>query len=155
MMEDIDSEQTPFSDLITRLLANFASSRGTQIDSHIERALGEVGSFIAADYAIVIQASADMATWSVTHEWCGAGVPSHLAEYQDFFFGTFDWSAKLLKRNCSNGARSPWQRRSTASGNESQHAPIPDEHLGSPASVVNHRLELHSLLLSHTRAATR
>jgi len=88
--DDIDPGQTNFGDLITSLLADFASSSGSQIDDYVERGLAQVGSFIGADYAVVVQVSSDMATWSVTHEWCGAGIPSRIAEYQNVPFGTFE-----------------------------------------------------------------
>ena len=95
-MEDLLCRQVAFDDLITTVLARFTRASGPEIDEHILTSLREIAQFVGVDYAIVIQAPADLTSWSVTHEWRAPGIPSHLEEHQKVPMGTYDWSEKAI-----------------------------------------------------------
>ena len=88
--------QLAFDDLITRILARFASGTGPEIDGHIGTALEEIGCFIGVEHAAVIQLSPDATTWSVTHEWCAPGIPRLFDKSQKVPVGAFAWTEKLI-----------------------------------------------------------
>jgi formate hydrogenlyase transcriptional activator len=96
MNEDLPRPQTAFDDLVTGILARFASSTGSEINAHIRTSLREIAEFIGVDYAFVIRTSADLATWSVTHEWCAPGAASQMQNFQNVTMGTFDWTERAL-----------------------------------------------------------
>ena len=96
MVDDALRKQLAFNDLIATILARFASAAGPDIDSHIRTSLQSVGEFVGIDYAHVVEASTDMATWSVTHEWCAPGIPTQLENHQCVPMGTFEWVERAL-----------------------------------------------------------
>jgi PAS domain S-box-containing protein len=88
--------QLAFDDLVTRLLARFASGIGPEVDGHICTALEEIGCFIGVEHAAVLQFSPDGTTWSATHEWCAPGLPRLLDKYQKVPLGSFAWTEKRI-----------------------------------------------------------
>ena len=95
-MESLVTRQHAFDDLVTNVLARFASSDASEIDSHIEASLREIGEFIGVDYGFVVWFADDLATWSATHEWCAPGVAGNLEDYQNIPFGTVPWVERVL-----------------------------------------------------------
>ena len=88
--------QLAFDELITRLLARFASALGPEIDEHVSRGLEEIGRFMGVEHTAVIEIAADLTTWSVTHEWCAPGITRLLDKYQKVPLGSFDWTEKQV-----------------------------------------------------------
>ena len=95
-MKDSLRRQAVFDDLITEVLARFASAVGAEIDEHIRTSLREIAQFIGVDYAYLVQISTDSSTWSATHEWRAPDIPSHFDEFQDVPMGSFDWNEKIV-----------------------------------------------------------
>lgn len=95
-MGDLLPRQQTFDDLVTTILARFASSSTPEIDAHIEASLREIGEFVGVDYGFVIWFADDLATWSATHEWCASGVARNLENYQNIPFGTVPWAERVL-----------------------------------------------------------
>ena len=89
-------QQAAFDGLITAVLARFASGTSSEVESHIQTSLREIAEFVGVDYAFVVRASEDLASWSVAYEWCSPHAPSQLATYQDVPMGTFDWTERVL-----------------------------------------------------------
>ncbi len=95
-MEDVLRRQQAFDELITAILARFASCVGSEIGDHIQWSMGETSRFIGADYSFVIQLSLKSGTWSASHQWCAPGIPSHLESHQNIPFGTLPWIERRL-----------------------------------------------------------
>jgi PAS domain S-box-containing protein len=94
--EEMVQRQIAFDEALKIILARFASSPAAEIDNSISTALRELSVFVGVQSAFVSRASRDGATWSCTHEWCDAGIASHIAFYQGVRIGTFlknaDWN---------------------------------------------------------------
>jgi len=88
--------QQGFDDLITRVLARFASGTNADVDANIKSSLREIAEFVGADYAHVVRTAADQSTWSVAYEWCSPRAPSQLATHQDVPMGSWDWTEQRL-----------------------------------------------------------
>jgi formate hydrogenlyase transcriptional activator len=95
-MEDLAPRQQAFDDLVTAVLARFASATGPEIDEQIHTSLREIAQFVGVDYAFVVQISPDLTAWSATHEWRAPGIPSHLEDYQNVPMGTVDWCERVV-----------------------------------------------------------
>ncbi len=88
--------QLAFDELMTRLLARFATCAQSEIDTSARTALREIAEFIGIDHAYLSFFSLDRSSWSVTHEWCKPGIPSRIEEYRSMPFGTLAWSENRL-----------------------------------------------------------
>ena len=95
--EETVRRHAAFGDLITGLLTQFASCTEDKIDGAIESCLHKVASFIGADYAFVISLPADLASWSLTHEWCGHGIEGRKANFHAKPMGLLPWCDAELK----------------------------------------------------------
>lgn len=89
--------QLAFDEILTRILARFATSPYDEMDQSIVLGLGEIAEFMGADYADVFLLSEDKTNWRVTHCW------EKLSRQKDDFAdtiisGRFRWSEdQLLK----------------------------------------------------------
>jgi len=90
-------QKLAFDSLITKLLAQFASSTGQEIDEHIRACLQEIGCFVGAEDVFVILASHDFATWKTSHDWQAPGTPDLFQKYHNVPMGAFVWSEKRLQ----------------------------------------------------------
>ena len=88
--------QRRFDDLVTRILARFASGSNADVVANIEASLREIAEFVGADYAHVVRTAADQSTWSVAYEWCSPCAPSQMAKHQDVPMGTWNWTVQVL-----------------------------------------------------------
>lgn len=96
MTEAFVRSQRAFDELITRILARFASSTGAEVDAHTQTALREIAEFVGVDYAFVVRTSDDLLSWSIAYEWCSPVAPSQLANYQDVPMGSWNWTERVL-----------------------------------------------------------
>jgi PAS domain S-box-containing protein len=81
-----------FDEVLTQLLAQFASDDGTGLDDLIRTGLGEIASFMGAEYAFINDVSADRVSWSITHEWFVPQVGSRMARYQNVPAAAIPWA---------------------------------------------------------------
>jgi PAS domain S-box-containing protein len=93
--EEALRRQAAFDELMTHILARFATCRYCKVDTSVTAALQATAEFIGVDRAYVIMLSPDR-TWSGTHEWCGPDTPSRLHDYQNIPLGTKPWSENRL-----------------------------------------------------------
>jgi PAS domain S-box-containing protein len=94
--EEALRRRAAFDQLMTKILARFATCAWPEVDASIVSALQAIAEFTGADHGYVIMFSAHRTTWRATHEWCGPHVPPRLQEYQNIKFGTQAWSESRL-----------------------------------------------------------
>jgi PAS domain S-box-containing protein len=90
--EEALRRQAAFDELMTQILARFATCTDCEIDTSVTAALQETSEFIGVDRAFVVMLSPNQGTWSTTHEWYGPSTSPRLQHYQNIPFGTFPWS---------------------------------------------------------------
>ncbi len=90
--EEALRRQAAFDELITKILARFATCPASEVDTSVTAALQATAEFIGVDHAFVTVLSADRTTWSVTHEWCGPGISPRHQSYQSCPMGTLPWT---------------------------------------------------------------
>jgi PAS domain S-box-containing protein len=90
--EEALRRQAAFDELMTQILARFATCPHCEVDTSVTAALQETAEFIGVDRAYVIMLSPDRSTWSVTHEWCGPNTSPRLQLHQNIPLGTLPWS---------------------------------------------------------------
>lgn len=91
-----DPQVMAFDDLITRILARFASGTTAEADRAIQTSLGELSEFVGVDYAFVVRTAADLSSWSVAYEWCSPRAPSRMANYQRIPMGSWGFNERVL-----------------------------------------------------------
>ena len=96
MGEATTRQQAAFDELITAVLARFASGTAAEVESHVQTSLREIAEFVGVDYAFVVRASEDLSHWSAAYEWCSPNARSQSANYQNIPMGTFDWNERVL-----------------------------------------------------------
>ncbi len=84
--------QAAFDELMTQILAGFATCPYCDVDTSVTAALQATAEFIGVDRAFVVMLSPNQGTWSTTHEWYGPSTSPRLQHYQNIPFGTFPWS---------------------------------------------------------------
>jgi PAS domain S-box-containing protein len=89
--EEALRRQVAFDELISKILARFATCLGSEVDTSVIAALQATAEFIGVDHAYVIVLSADRTTWSTTHEWCGPGISPQYQYCQELPLGTLPW----------------------------------------------------------------
>ena len=89
--EDLN-RQLAFADVMTRVLAGFATCDAPGIDAAVVKGLQAIAEFVGADHAYVCIISDDRKARSATHEWCGPNVEPQLPKYQNVPFGYKPWS---------------------------------------------------------------
>ena len=67
------------------------------LDVAIDATLEKIGQFMQCDRSFIIQLSDDLERITSTHEWCAAGIPARLHEYQDIPSQTFPWLKEQLR----------------------------------------------------------
>jgi PAS domain S-box-containing protein len=79
--------QLGFDDLIAGLLGRLAWSSSVEIDARVQTGLGQIAEFMGAEQAFVVLVASDSKSWSVSHEWCAAGIPKMAGGYQNIPVG--------------------------------------------------------------------
>ncbi|HWQ91000.1 MAG TPA: PAS domain S-box protein, partial [Clostridia bacterium] len=88
--------QLAFTELVTGVLAQFATCTEAEIDDHIQVSLRDIAQFFGVDYAFIALAAEDFSHWSATHGWASSELPDRLALYQNVPMGSFAWIEKTL-----------------------------------------------------------
>jgi len=94
--EEALRRQAAFDELMTTILARFATCHDCEVDTSVTAALQETAEFIGVDCAYVTMLSPEQGTWSVTHEWCGPNTSPRLPPCQNIPPGTRSWSESRL-----------------------------------------------------------
>jgi PAS domain S-box-containing protein len=94
--EDLIRRQLTFDEVIKGLLARMASASGGEMDEEIRAGLRSLATFMNVSSAFVSVISPDGTSWSITHEWSGAGLSGRKDRYQKVPFGLFLRAEKLL-----------------------------------------------------------
>lgn len=80
-----------FERLVSTLSTHFINLPAEVIDDAISWALEEMGRFLGADRAYLIQLSPARRHWSTTHEWCAPGIESFSSSLQRVAGETYPW----------------------------------------------------------------
>ena len=94
--EEALRRQAAFDELMTTILARFATCHDCEVDTSVTAALQETAEFIGVDCAYLTMLSPEQGTWSVTHEWCGPDTSPRLPPCQNIIPGTRSWSESRL-----------------------------------------------------------
>jgi PAS domain S-box-containing protein len=94
--EEALTRQAAFDELMTQILAGFATCPYCDVDTSVTAALQATAEFIGADCAYVTMLSPEQGTWSVTHEWCGPNTSPRLPPCQNTPPGTRSWTESRL-----------------------------------------------------------
>ena len=94
--EEALRRQAAFDELMTTILARFATCHDCEVDTSVTAALQETAEFIGVDCAYLTMLSPEQGTWRVTHEWCGPDTSPRLPPCQNIIPGTRSWSESRL-----------------------------------------------------------
>jgi PAS domain S-box-containing protein len=72
--EDMLHRHAAFDKLLTDLLAEFVRCDITELSVAIEKTLGAVAGFFAADHLMIFEVAPETKTWRITREWCAPHV---------------------------------------------------------------------------------
>lgn len=90
--------QIAFDELITAILAGFASATGGEADLQIKFALEMLARFFGVNYTFVVEFSEGMGLWSVTHAWHEPNLTDHPQRFLRKPMGTAPWAEKMIAR---------------------------------------------------------
>ena len=96
--EEAKNRQVAFENMVSGILARFASCTAAEVDQEITAGLNEIGLFLGLGSVFVILVSKETGTWSSVYNWIAPGVPSIHHKYQNVPIGTNPWSEKALLR---------------------------------------------------------
>jgi PAS domain S-box-containing protein len=85
-------KQLAFDELMTHLLARFATCAYNEVDSSIEIGLKEISEFMEIDYADILILSEDRKTWKITYQWSAAHLSPSIHPTQSIPTGELVWS---------------------------------------------------------------
>jgi PAS domain S-box-containing protein len=96
--EDALRYREEFEKLIMTLSTEFINLASDRIDSGIDKALQELGTFVGADRSYVFRFDGNGSIMSNTHEWCADGIDSQMQNLQDIPVDmALPWFAKRIK----------------------------------------------------------
>ncbi len=153
--EDALRRQAALDELITKILARFATCPGSEVDASVTAALQATADFIGVDHAFVTVLSADGTAWSAMHEWCGPGITPQHQYYQSRLLGTLPWTEgrvladEIVRVNTPDDfpPEALAERRNQAAEGALSELNVP---IKTVRGVVSGSLGLHS----HARAVT-
>jgi PAS domain S-box-containing protein len=90
------AKSAQFGELITNVLARFATSTADEIDPVIDVTLKDLAGLTGVNCVTLVQISNDRAYWTATHEWHAPGVPSVAAELKRLPMNSAPWSEGIL-----------------------------------------------------------
>jgi len=90
--EDGLLKQMAFDELMTRLLARFATCAYDEVDHSIEIGLKEITEFMEIDYADILILSQDRKTWKMTYQWSASHLSPSIQPSQSIPTGHLVWS---------------------------------------------------------------
>ncbi len=82
--------------IMTKTLTGFATCTPEDVDGYVVLALQDLAGFVGVDHAHIIMLSDDRTSYTATHEWCGADVPTQAEAYAVVPAGTMAWTEKKL-----------------------------------------------------------
>jgi PAS domain S-box-containing protein len=85
-------KQLAFDEMMTRLLARFATCAYNEVDSSIEIGLQEIAEFMDIDYADILILSPDRKTWKITYLWSASHLSPSIHSTQSIPTGQLLWS---------------------------------------------------------------
>ncbi|MCU1350292.1 MAG: domain S-box, partial [Acidobacteria bacterium] len=85
-----------FEKLISSISTHFINLSADEIDDGIREALASIATFVGADRAHVVLLNEDRRGATMTHEWCGEGVPSRTTSLERVPVGGFRWTYEVL-----------------------------------------------------------
>jgi len=85
-----------FEKLISSISTHFINLSADEIDEAIRGALASIATFVGADRAHVVLLNEDRRGATMTHEWCGEGVPSRMTSLERVPVGGFRWTFQVL-----------------------------------------------------------
>lgn len=85
-------KQLAFDEMMTRLLARFATCAYNAVDSSIEIGLQEIAEFMEIDYADILILSPDRKTWKLTYQWSASHLSPSIHPTQTIPTGELLWS---------------------------------------------------------------
>ena len=95
--EELLAQRAEMEKIITRIAARFVNLAPDEVDLGIEKALRELGEFLAVDRSYVFLFSPDDRTMSNTHEWVAEGVESVMDDLQDLETEAFAWALAKVR----------------------------------------------------------
>jgi PAS domain S-box-containing protein len=93
--------QLAFDEMMTHLLAHFASSSGDEIDNAIQIGLKDVAGFIGADHAYVLLAPQAQNAWIIRQEWCAGHENFGVLMPQADLTGSPSWIEEKIRAGAS------------------------------------------------------
>ena len=90
--EDSLLKQMAFDELMTRLLARFATCAYDEVDASIEIGLKEITEFMEIDYADILILSQDRKTWKMTYQWSASHFSPSIPPTESIPTGQLVWS---------------------------------------------------------------
>lgn len=84
--------------LLTTISSNFVTASVHNMDEQINQALELLGKFADTDRSYLFMIADNGLTMDNTHEWCAAGIESHINNLKDLPVDTFPWLMERLKK---------------------------------------------------------
>ena len=88
--------QTEFENLISKLLARFASCTASEVDEEITDGLQKIGHLASVENVFVNLVSTEAGTWSTVYNWFATGSPTFRDKYQNVPIGKYSWVERAL-----------------------------------------------------------
>jgi diguanylate cyclase (GGDEF)-like protein/PAS domain S-box-containing protein len=119
-----------FEELLSHISTRFINLDTSEVDSEINLALKEIGTFIDIDRGFVFLVDHEQGIFSNSHEWCRPGIESRITQMQNVNLGKYPtWLNKMIR----NEAIILQKKKEI------------DEFLGSDTSRINP--EVHTLMI--------
>jgi len=94
--DELLARRAEMEKIITRIATRFVNLAPDEVDLGIEKALRELGEFLAVDRSYVFLFSADGKRMSNTHEWAADGVEPVMDDLQDLETASFSWCVSKM-----------------------------------------------------------
>jgi len=98
LTEEKLQSRVSFENLITTISTQFIKLASDEVDTAVQEALGQIGTFAGVDRSYVFQLSPDGKTMDNTHEWCMPGIEPQIDNLKDLPTDIFPWWMGVLKR---------------------------------------------------------
>jgi signal transduction histidine kinase len=95
---EVMARRVKFKEIISQLSTEIINADPDDIDTQIEKSLGEIGRFAAADRCHLIEFDNQQQTLSLTHEWCAPEIASDRKLLQKLPFATSPWTTTQLQQ---------------------------------------------------------
>jgi PAS domain S-box-containing protein/putative nucleotidyltransferase with HDIG domain len=97
--EETILKQLAFEELMTVILTRFATCPHDEIDTRVQEALQQIGTFMKVERAFMFIIDPEhRKAWRVTHEWNAPHIPPFSIERRYILFGRFPWIENQVLR---------------------------------------------------------